>query len=40
MPGLDAAVRNAAESAAAFCAAGIEKAMNQYNRSDVKNSHI
>jgi peptidyl-tRNA hydrolase, PTH1 family len=33
--GLDAAVKKAAEAAAAFCAAGIEKAMNQYNRSDV-----
>jgi PTH1 family peptidyl-tRNA hydrolase len=38
MPGLDAAVKNAAEAAAAFCAAGIEKAMNQYNRSEVKNN--
>lgn len=35
MPGLDAAVKKAAEAAAAFCAEGIEKAMNQYNRSDV-----
>ena len=32
MPGLDAAVKNAAEAATAFCAAGIEKAMNQYNK--------
>jgi PTH1 family peptidyl-tRNA hydrolase len=32
MPGLDAAVKNAAEAATAFCATGIEKAMNQYNK--------
>jgi peptidyl-tRNA hydrolase, PTH1 family len=37
-PGLDAAVNNAAEAAAAFCAEGIEKAMNRYNRSGAKNS--
>lgn len=37
-PGLDAAVKNAAEAAAAFCTAGIEKAMNQYNRSGERNS--
>jgi PTH1 family peptidyl-tRNA hydrolase len=37
MPGLDAAVKKAAEAAATFCAAGIEKAMNQYNRSEGKN---
>ena len=38
MPGFDAAVKKAAEAAAAFCAAGIEKAMNQYNRSEGKTS--
>jgi peptidyl-tRNA hydrolase, PTH1 family len=40
MPGLDATVKNAAEAAAAFCAVGIEKAMNRYNRSEAKNSDI
>jgi PTH1 family peptidyl-tRNA hydrolase len=40
MPRLDDAVKTAAEAAAAFCAAGIEKAMNQYNRSDAKIRNI